>query len=86
MNSFHQAYTSVKYPTSRRIVKMGTMAISFLWFLSTLFGMAAYLSIGQGLKEVSLFPDREPLKGSKDYANKILKSGKIQPPSNLTSI
>jgi hypothetical protein len=77
MNSFHQAYTTVKYPTSRRIVKMGTMAISFIWFLSTLFGIAAYLSLGQSLKDVALFPDRDPLKGSNDYANKILKSGKL---------
>jgi arginine exporter protein ArgO len=64
MNSFHQAYTTLKYPTTRRVVKMGTMTVSFIWFLSTLFCMAAYLSLGERLKTVSLFPDREALPGS----------------------
>lgn len=64
MNSFHQAYTTVRYPTARRMLKMGKMAMSFLWFLNLLFGMAAYFSLGQALKDVSLFPDREPLKNS----------------------
>jgi hypothetical protein len=54
---------------------MGAMAISFVWLLSTLFGMAAYFSLGQKLKDIDLFPTRPALQGSDDIANKILKSG-----------
>jgi len=77
MNSFHQAYTTLKFPTVRRVVKMGSLTISFVWFLSIIFGFAAYISLGQGCIDVSLFPSRPPLDGSKDIANKILKSSKF---------
>jgi hypothetical protein len=75
MNSFHQVYTTVQFPTSRRMVKMSFMAISFVWFLSTLFGMAGYLSLGQNLLTIDLFPSRPALANSDDFANKFLKSG-----------
>ena len=76
MISFHQAYTTVKFPTARRVVKIGGMAIGFVWLLSMVFGMAAYFSLGDQLKSIELFPSRPALPNSDDIFNKILKSGK----------
>lgn len=76
INSYHQAYTTVKFPTVRRVVKMGLIAYFFVAIISASFGFAAYFSLGQKIVNVGLFPDREPLDGSKDIANKILKFGK----------
>lgn len=78
MNNFHQAYTTVKFPTVRRVTKMGSIAITFVLILVLIFGMAAYFSLGQDLLDIDLFPDRDPLGDNKsDIANKILKSSKF---------
>ena len=76
MNSFHQAYTTVRFPTTRRVVKMSFVAVIFIWILGTIFGMTSYFSLGQELKGVSLFPDRRPLPGRNDLPNTILKASK----------
>lgn len=78
INSYHQAYTTVKFPTVRRVVKMGGMAYVIVTSFSSLFTFAAYFSIGQENQGVPLFPNRKPLEGSHDIANKILKCGKQQ--------
>ena len=83
MNSFHQAYTTLKYPTVRRVVKMGGMTISFVVSLAVIFGFSAYLGLGQDLLNVALFPSRPALDGSKDIANKILKSSKSISPLQI---
>jgi len=75
MNSFHQAYSTLKAPTVRRINKMGIYAISFVSILSLAFGMLAYFSIGQDLADIALFPDRPSLPGDTDIFSKILKGG-----------
>lgn len=56
---------------------MGLIAYAFVWLVSSGFGFAAYFSLGQQIKNVDLFPDRDGLDGSKDIANKVLKCGRV---------
>lgn len=77
MNSFHQAYSTLRAPTVRRVFKMGGYAVVFTFILSIGFALFAYFSIGQDLLNINLYPDRPPLSGSSDIANKILKISKL---------
>lgn len=77
VNNYHQAYTTVKFPTVRRMAKMSRISMSILLIFMIVFGLTAYFSIGQELITVPLFPDRKPLKHyPEDYMNKILKTSK----------
>lgn len=77
MNSFHQVYTSVKFPTMRRISKMALIALTFVVTVVLVFGFSAYISFGQDLVDIALYPSRPALKDSpKDIPNQILKSSK----------
>ena len=76
--SFHQVYTTIRFPTVRRVTKMGLIAVLFIFILGGVFGFSAYFSIGQENVKVNLWPDRPKLKGSSDIANIILKAGKLK--------
>lgn len=78
MNNFHQAYTTMKFPTVRRVTKMGTIAVMFVLSLILIFALSAYFSLGQELINYDLFPDRPPLTAyPDDISNKILKISKF---------
>lgn len=76
MTTFHQAYSIIRVPSYRKVYVMASSAIylSFLFYL--VFGLFAYFSLGEKLKDYDLFPERPPLKGSSDILNKILKISK----------
>ena len=80
VNTFHQVYTTVRYPTNRRVVKMTTISVVFIWIFASVFAGASYYALGQGLKNIGFFPDRPKIPGNSDIPNTILKASKEPPP------
>ena len=74
MNSFHQVHSTLKFPTTRRLFKLTSASLTFIWIFATGFASAAYFGLGQGLKHVNLFPDRPGLPGKSDWPNTLLKT------------
>ena len=59
--------------------KMASRVFSFCLIVFTTFGLFAYLSLGDMLKDQDLFPERPKLPKSKDTAMTILKISKVSP-------
>jgi amino acid permease len=76
MLSYHQIYTTMADPTIKRMKKMARRTFGFCYVVFTIFGLFAYLSLGDKLQNVDLFPQRPALEGSKDILMKILKTSK----------
>ena len=76
MLAYHQVYTTVRKPTISRMNKIACRTFGFCLIVVGGFGMAAYFSLGNDLKNLDLFPERKPIPGYSDLGMTILKVGK----------
>ena len=63
VQGFHQVYSSIRMPTTRRIRKLGYLVSISLFLLYTSFTSAAYYSLGTSMQsdEFDIFPNKKPL-------------------------
>ena len=77
MTAFHQAYSTLKAPTVRRVYKMGSYAILISYTLSLVFVMFVYFSLGQLNQNFPTYLERPKISpDSRDIPMVILKIGK----------
>jgi len=75
--AFHQVYVQVKFPTVRRLRKIGIRVSLMLLCFYSLFTIAAYVSLGASMqdKNFHIFPDKQPLSSDpNDVYMKVLKA------------
>ena len=77
MLNFHQAYTTLKFPTIRRVKKLSYWVFGALGVFYWSFSMTGYYSLGFEARELDIFPQRQPLGSSADYAMRGLKASKF---------
>ena len=75
--NYHQTYTTLKFPTIRRMNKQTFYVFTILLVIFLTFGISSYVSLGSSARVLDLFPLRKALPGSKDIPMVILKSSEF---------